>query len=89
MSYINVGAVYLATGARVPTKKELKRILADAPDSVGFDSTEFLTATTGQTFSSANLPPAGAKLQITGPDPYESRRWYATVERTASGWKIS
>jgi hypothetical protein len=29
--------------------------------------------------------PAGATLSVVGPDPFTSRRWYATVTRTANG----
>lgn len=75
MAWINCG-VRWANGLTIPTKKALKAALV-SPLAVEFYETslgrEHLTYT-------ANSLPAGAKMQVVGPDPYRSRKWYATVE---------
>lgn len=87
-NWVNVGAKYKAMGANVPTKKELKRVLRDAPQSV-------ILYTTGQfpneeyelTASDAgNLPNhLNTAYTVTGPDPYNDRKWYATVRTNHLG----
>jgi hypothetical protein len=88
MSYINVGALD-ANGMRFKTKKALKEACASAPESVGFDCTDFLGPYQGMTFTSDDPQPYKVKLSVCGPDPYSERKWYATAEQTATGWKIS
>lgn len=82
MSYVNCGAMDEELGARVKTKKALKEAIASHPDKVYFDGTSAM----GPQFSGyANKLPQGTKLSVVGPDPYTSRKWYATVEVSAQG----
>ena len=80
MAYINVGAS--VDGMRVKSKAALKRAIKDSPATVAFDSTSPM----GESFNGGpSQIPAGVKLSVVGPDPYTDRRWYATVEITATG----
>lgn len=88
MTYISTGALD-ANGMRFKTKKALKEACINAPDSVGFDCTDFLGPFQDLTFTSIDPQPYDAKLTVCGPDPYSNRKWYATVEKTTNGWKVS
>jgi hypothetical protein len=80
MSYINVGA--RVNGARPASKKALREALKDNPGSVTFDG----TSPFGEQFSgTVRSIPADATLSVVGPDPYTSRKWYASVTRDAAG----
>lgn len=76
MSYVNVGA--WVDGKRPKTKKALKEALASSPADTVFDP----TSTFDQQLSNLDGTkiPAGVRLQVTGPCPFTSRKWYATVE---------
>lgn len=81
MSYINVGA-WTRDGSRPQSKKALKDALKADPTAIRFEGTSML----GPAFEgTAEEIPAGATLSVVGPDPFTSRRWYATVTRTANG----
>jgi hypothetical protein len=77
MTYLNVGASHAADG-RIRTKKELKALLAADPATVVFDRTS--PETPGPNVTGDAIP-LGVKLSVVGPDPFTSRRWYATVAR--------
>ena len=82
MSYVNCGATDESTGKRVATKKLLKELVASTPNAVYFDGTSAM----GPQYSGyADKLPQGTKLSVVGPDPYTSRKWYATVEVNAQG----
>ncbi|MFE9412295.1 hypothetical protein ACFYN0_26405 [Streptomyces sp. NPDC006704] len=83
MAYINVGAS--ASGARIASKAALKRALASDPASVAFDRTAAVGVDAGQPDIKGDALPEGAKLSVTGPDPYNNRRWYATVYLSSTG----
>lgn len=84
MSHINVGA-YI-DGKRCPTKKALKDALKSAPDTVTFDGTSPM----GPQFTGpASAAPEGDTLSVCGPDPYTSRKWFASVKRTGDGYKVA
>ena len=80
MAYANCGA--FINGRRPASKKALKEALRDAPATVEFDGTSGMGP---QCPATPDAIPAGLKLQVTGPDPYTKRVWYATVERTGTG----
>ncbi len=85
-NYINVGARLKSDQSHVPTKKALKDLLAKTPGEVVFYPTAMFGS---QSLIPGNeLPTDGSKLQVVGPDPEKSRKWYATVERTAKGVKV-
>lgn len=80
MSYINVGA-YVGPQRpenRPKTKKALREALAAATDVVTFDKTAIDFDGPGNLVTGDLTP--GVRLQVTGPDPYRKRDWYATVE---------
>lgn len=85
MSYLNVGARHHG-GYRIQAKKHLKEYLKADPASVTFDPTSMFDDQTE--FDGAHIP-EGSKLTVVGPDPYSNRKWFATVERTAKGIKVS
>jgi hypothetical protein len=74
MCYINCGASH--DGNRVPSKKRLRILLAEDPASVTFDNTSFFDGKA--TFTGDEIP-EGAKLSVVGPNPYTSRKWWASV----------
>jgi len=79
-SYYNCGA-FGPEARRVATKKQLKELLASVPDEVYFDG----TAAFFQDVEGYRAPelPEGVVLSVVGPDPYTTRKWYATVQRKA------
>lgn len=84
MSYINVGA--FVAGGRPKTKKALKEALTDAPQTVRFEGTSAM----GPQFRGyARDLTEGIRLSVAGPDPYTSRKWFATVELINGKFKIS
>lgn len=80
MGYVNTGA--LVDGKRPASKAALKRALADAPDTVVFDSTSMFDG--GVQYTPESLP-VGVSLSVVGPDPYTTRNYYATVVRGRDG----
>lgn len=76
MAYINVGV--RVNGEPVKTKAALKRALKDSPGDVTFYGTSPLQDI-GE-FGVEAIPIVD-KLQVVGPDPFTSRKWYATVVR--------
>lgn len=77
-SYVNVGAMKIADRAWIPTKKALKALLADEPGEVLFFNTAFHVGPGNQDYRADELDPQYF-YQVCGPDPYTSRKWYATV----------
>lgn len=77
MSYVNVGVKGLKT------KKALKEAVKADPSKVYvFGTGGFVGPTYDGIVSSM---PANVKLSVCGPDPYNDRRWWATIERKADG----
>jgi len=68
----------------IPTKKELKRQITETPERVQVYSTDAFGENRGKTWKADNLV-IGVKYSVTGPNPYTSRKWYATVEKLANG----
>jgi hypothetical protein len=82
MAFINVGQ----HGAT--TKKALKEAVKLDPSTVTFYGTSLLgPQLPSVSFSAARLSemPEGTKLAVVGPDPYNRRDWYATVEIGRNG----
>lgn len=76
MAFVNVG-VKDRNSADIPTKAALKRMVAEDPSLLGLYS----TAAFGPQFRSW-LPEMDKsnKYSVTGPNPYNKRDWYATIE---------
>jgi hypothetical protein len=68
----------------IPTKKALKALIAATPAKVILYSTDAMGPNYRRTWSADKLD-IGVKYSVTGPNPYKSRKWYATIERTATG----
>lgn len=80
----NVGVTTSSLKADIPTKKALKTFSAEMPESVEFYSTDAFGPNRGKVWNSGNLV-VGDKYTVTGPNPYTSRKWYATVEKLPNG----
>lgn len=78
MPYINVGAVKVADESPIPTKKALKELLTSEPSEVLFFNTAFKLGPGEQMYRGNELDPQYT-YQVVGPDPYTSRKWYASV----------
>jgi len=84
MAYVNAGAY--VNGIRPASKKALKEAIRDAPGTVHFDCTDAYGTHAGY-----NIPAEAEKIgkqdtiQVTGPDPYTARKWYAAVSVNAKG----
>jgi len=79
--YVNVGTKNRSGGTDIPTKAALKRAIAANPDDVVVYGTSDFQPFTG---SADNLV-IGVKYSVTGPNPYTSRKWYATLEKLSNG----
>lgn len=79
--YINAGARNPATGALFPSKKALREAIRDTPGDVLVFGTSAFTLGDYR----ADEIPAGVNFSIVGPDPYTSRKYYATLTRTPAG----
>jgi len=85
MNYIN-GGVRAVNGGPIATKAALKAAVRADPADVLFSC----TAELGPAFSGrVTEMPEGVVLQVCGPDPYRSRKWYASVRKTARGFTVS
>lgn len=80
----NVGATVMSGVSDISTKKELKALIAEKPHWVSLYSTDAFGPNRGKSWNSDNLV-VGDKYTVTGPNPYTSRKWYATVEKLANG----
>lgn len=80
--YVNVGAKVMPGNSDIPSKKALKACIAANPgDVVLYDTSELSTPGT-RTCSYLDV---GVKYTVVGPNPYTSRKWYATVEKLPNG----
>ncbi len=84
MSYINVGAKI--DGHDAPSKKALKLTLADHPERVEFYSTSPMGP---QFVGTPDKIPAGFTLSVVGPDPFRSRKFYASVTNGPKGVRLT
>lgn len=80
-SWQNVG---VRSNTDIPTKKALKDFLAKTPEKVYVYSTDAFGPYAGKSWFGDELE-IGVKYSVTGPNPYTSRKWYATVEKLANG----
>jgi hypothetical protein len=83
--HINVGARN-ADGSNVPTKKALGEAIKKNPQTITFYPTSQFGS---QSLIRGDEVPAGTILNVVGPDPAKSRKWYASVEKTGKGVKVS
>lgn len=100
IEFVNCGAID-GKGKRIPTKSKLKELVSQAAraiadgdehgdDFVMFDQTSM--SMSGRVPGNATVAdllkaPAETHLQVVGPDPYNSRNWYATV-KVGRGGKV-
>ena len=83
-NWVNVGAKNMSGNPDIPTKKALKALLSESPEKVQLYSTDAFGPNYQNTWFVDNLV-IGDKYSVTGPNPYTSRKWYATVEKLANG----
>lgn len=80
-NYVNVGVKDTSTNVDIPTKKALKERIAAYPATVWFYGTSDFGPFQGDYRDLVE----GTRYSVTGPDPYNNRRWYATVEKLPNG----
>lgn len=84
----NVGVRSNTDNSDIKTKADLKRRLAEKPNLVTVYSTDAFGANAGKLWFGDDLE-IGVKYSVAGPNPYTSRKWFATIEKTAKGIKVS
>lgn len=82
--WLNGGAKDSSDNSDYKTKAALKREIADKATNVTLYVTDTFGPNAGNSFLSDELP-IGVKFTVTGPNPYTSRKWYATVEKLPNG----
>jgi len=82
--YVNVGARDVSTNADIKTKSDLKGRYANYPQTVELYVTDAFGPNAGKTVIGDDLD-IEVKYTVTGPNPYTSRKWYATVEKLQNG----
>jgi hypothetical protein len=80
-TFVNVGAKLYQDRTNILTKAALKRLIGENPTYVYLYGTSDFTPFSG----TGNDCVVGVKYQVTGPDPYTSRKWYATIEKLPNG----
>jgi hypothetical protein len=80
--YVNVGAHLRPDNEDIPTKAALKRWIQDQPVLVVLYET---TMGKEDNRYNCNDLDIGVKYTVTGPNPYNNRKWYATVEKLPNG----
>lgn len=83
MAYLNAGA-RTGAGQDFRTKKDLKAAITTNPTFVTIYVTDAFGPNAGKSVIADNLE-IGVKYSVTGPNPYTSRKWYATVEKQPNG----
>jgi len=66
----------------IPTKKALKEEIAANPYNVQLYDTSELSPKESRLGTELAI---GVKYAVAGPNPYTSRKWYATVEKLPNG----
>lgn len=87
MTHINGGVRAAGSNNPIETKTRLKEALKHAPSAVFFYPTarDFGEQYTG----TLDHMPEHVTLDVVGPNPYNDRRWYASVTRTEKGFKVT
>jgi hypothetical protein len=80
----NTGAKVLHGDSDIPTKTALKAAIKADPTNVVLYSTDAFGPNRGKRYL-LDLLVIGDKYTVTGPNPYTSRKWYATVEKLPNG----
>lgn len=75
MAYVNAGATI--NGMDAPSKKALKEAIAANPASVHLYDTGLYS----EESANADKIREGLTYTVTGPNPYNNRKWYASVTR--------
>lgn len=83
--YINVGVKI--NGNWAPSKKAIKEAMTNAPETVQFVGTSPFQPLFAQ--GDQLILDDGTKLSFVGPDPFNKRNFYGTVENTTKGIKVS
>lgn len=83
-AYFSCGAKLASTGERIKSKTQLRDLLSNDPGDVFFDATDAEWFPTGKLegFRGSELREHYSPIMVvTGPDPYQQRRWHAMVQR--------
>ena len=82
--YINVGVRWTADHSHVPTKSALKGAIKNNPSSVYFYNTSPLGTQLQGTPTGEDIP-EGVSFSVCGPDPRNTREWWAQVFLNSKG----
>lgn len=74
------------SGEVIKTKAELKRLVSADPDNVRFYSTSEYGNQFNGPLSELHWSLA---LTVVGPDPYNNRKWYATISKNKETGKVT
>lgn len=80
--FVNVGAHLRPDNSDIPTKKALKQWIQDEPVLVVLYETSLGKEDNRYNCDSLDI---GVRYSVVGPNPYTSRKWYATVEKLPNG----
>lgn len=80
--YVNVGVKFVGSGSDIPTKSGLKEEIKKLPTNVQVYSVSPMGE---QVDTTADKLQKGIKYSVCGPNPFKSRKWYATIEILDNG----
>jgi hypothetical protein len=80
--YVNVGALDISGDMDFPTKSSFKELFRTHPELVVLYTTSAIEPSKEYTSDELVI---GVKYSVVGPNPYTSRKWYATVEKGQNG----
>lgn len=72
-------------GTRPRSKKQIKEAVAANPENVRIEATSMF----GNEYDGPVSEMSVEKVYFVGPDPYNKRNFYGTIERFANGFKVS
>lgn len=81
--FVNVGARWTKDHSDIPTKKALKDAFAEDGRKVNLYGTSIHEKE--KTDILGDELEMGTKYSVVGPNPYNARKWYATVYRLSDG----
>ena len=84
MAWVNLGAHDKGTYSDFATKRAFKDKLLESPNTVELYVTDLIGPNAHNRFNGTDFQ-IGTKYTVTGPNPYKSRKWYATVEKRWDG----
>lgn len=73
---------------RPKSKKAIKEAIAETPNKVRVEITSMVAPDAGRTLTLEELAP-GRRYDFVGPDPFTSRKFYGSITKTQTGYKVT